>query len=290
MASNYWLKLYHETLHDPKVTRLSDRLYRRFMECLLMAAEGATERGDLPEIEDAAWTLHTDAAELANELQALASRGLLTIIDQGGYYVTKFTDRQAPVSDAERKQRQRERELKRAYYGTGVTKRAASETAEVHPDVTNRVAESDKNQNRVRGESDESENQKAGATRPAPSLSSSSKPAWTQVLARAGIVVSGTIESEKWADLAEEAGIERFTSAVEIAVEQGKRSLAYVRGVVRHSMAEKRMPGDSPPRASPDSKSKVSRQRTVLDAAWADLERQKQEAMANGNELGGPKS
>ena len=71
------------------------------------------------------------------------------------------------------------------------------------------------------------------------------------MLARAGIVVSGAIESEKWADLAEEAGELRFESAVGVAVEQGKRSLAYVRGVVRHSMAEKRMPGDAPPRASP---------------------------------------
>ena len=114
-------------------------------------------------------------------------------------------------------------------------------------------------------DAEETQTQTARARR-APALSSSSsKPTWTQVLARAGIVVSGTIESEKWADLAEEAGIERFTSAIEIAVEQGKRSLAYVRGVVRHSMAEQRMPGDGPPRASPTSgRGKVDPQLEIL--------------------------
>lgn len=43
MASTYWIKLYHETLHDPKVMRLPDRLFRRWR--VVHCARRETRRG-----------------------------------------------------------------------------------------------------------------------------------------------------------------------------------------------------------------------------------------------------
>jgi len=42
--SKLWIKLYHEILDDPKMCKLSDRLYRRVMELFLLAGE--TNKGE----------------------------------------------------------------------------------------------------------------------------------------------------------------------------------------------------------------------------------------------------
>ncbi len=39
MANNYWIKLYHEILRDPKMARLPDRVWRRTIELFLLAGE-----------------------------------------------------------------------------------------------------------------------------------------------------------------------------------------------------------------------------------------------------------
>jgi len=115
MASRYWLKLYHEILHDPKMGTLSDRLWRRCIEMFLLAGD-YDEEGHLPSIEDIAWALRTNADELAQELAELARIGILSK-DGNGWYVTKWTERQAAVSGAERMRQLRGRKQREQYYG-----------------------------------------------------------------------------------------------------------------------------------------------------------------------------
>lgn len=122
MPSKYWIKLYHEMLHDPKMGRLSDHLYRRCIEMFLLAGEYGAD-GLLPSPTDMAWTLRADDTELQADLLALAETGILTKTDKG-WLVTKFAARQEAVSGNQRVQRYRERNRKAEYLcNAPVTKR-----------------------------------------------------------------------------------------------------------------------------------------------------------------------
>jgi len=139
MAAKYWLKLYHEILHDYKMFSLSDRLYRRVIECLLMAGE-LDEEGFLPALPEMAFTLRTDSKELMGELRELEKVGILTPVDDG-WIVTNFAERQAAVSDAERVRRWRDRRQKDQYESDGndsvtipVTKRNVDKDSDIDKD------------------------------------------------------------------------------------------------------------------------------------------------------------
>lgn len=140
MAATYWIKLYHEILHDPKMGRLPDKLWRRVIEIFLIAGE-AGEGGRLPLIEDMAWTLRADEVDLTADLEALAVPGveIVKLID-GRWFVVKFADRQGPVGGAERVQQYRERKRKEEYYGNEQATEMKQSGNEV---VTKRYAESD---------------------------------------------------------------------------------------------------------------------------------------------------
>jgi len=114
MASNYWIKLYHEILDDPKMGRLDDHLFRRVVELLLIAGE--TDKGGvLPPIVDIAWRLRIPENEVQEYLDELLEIDFVHI-DDDAWIITKFADRQAPVCPAERKRRQRVRDKKALYY------------------------------------------------------------------------------------------------------------------------------------------------------------------------------
>src|SRR3990167_8543280 len=111
MSSKYWIKLYHEILHDRKVASLEDRLWRRVIECFLLAGE-QNEGGYLPPLEDIAWTLRASTEELETDRNELISAGILEFHD-GRYFVKKFAERQSPMDKSEymrrlRGERQRE--------------------------------------------------------------------------------------------------------------------------------------------------------------------------------------
>ena len=112
--SNYWVKLYHEILDDPKMGRLSDRLYRRVIELFLVAGEYQKE-GLLPKPSDVAWRLHINEHELLSDLQDLADLGIVHL-DNGKWIVTKFAERQAPMTSTERVQRFRDSKTKSFYH------------------------------------------------------------------------------------------------------------------------------------------------------------------------------
>lgn len=114
MASNYWIKLYHEILDDPKMGRLRDNLWRRVIECFLIAGE-MQGNGELPPLEDMAWRLRVNEEILESELGELAGVGILERRN-GGWFVTNFADRQSAMSSSERGKRWREQQRKQDYY------------------------------------------------------------------------------------------------------------------------------------------------------------------------------
>jgi len=114
MISYQWIKLYIETLHDPKMGKLSDRLWRRAVECFLLAGE-LGNGGELPPIDKMSWTLRSDVEQLETEFFNLCEVGILSHID-GVYYVTSFSKRQAKIDSADRIKNFRERKKKLDYY------------------------------------------------------------------------------------------------------------------------------------------------------------------------------
>jgi len=114
MASKYWIKLYHEILHDPKMGRLPDGVWRRAVEMFLLAGELGDD-GKLPPIADMAWTLRLDEGVLRKDLEALVKAEIVTETD-GQWIVTHFAKRQAPVPGAERLRQFRESQRKGQYY------------------------------------------------------------------------------------------------------------------------------------------------------------------------------
>lgn len=108
MGSKYWIKLYHEILADPKMGRLPDRTWRRCIELFLLAGE-TDDNGQLPSIDDIAWTLRVDRDELISDMEALEAVDILSRDEDGNWNVTKFTERQDPDTPKERAERYRER-------------------------------------------------------------------------------------------------------------------------------------------------------------------------------------
>jgi DNA-binding transcriptional regulator YhcF (GntR family) len=114
MTANYWIKLYHEVLYDPKMAKMPDHLYRRTIELFLLAGE-TDKDGALPSVSDMAWKLRIEKEQLETELVELQRTGIISMVN-GGYFVTKFADRQDAATPAERKRYQRDRDRKEQYY------------------------------------------------------------------------------------------------------------------------------------------------------------------------------
>lgn len=119
MPSYFWIKLYHEILHDPKMGRLTDNLWRRVIEIFLLAGENDND-GNLPPIESMAWTLRLSVEELEANLQALEK---VNIVSQtpDGWHVTHYAQRQAAIPGKERVSAHRDRVKKQEYYADETT-------------------------------------------------------------------------------------------------------------------------------------------------------------------------
>jgi hypothetical protein len=131
---NHWIKLYVEMNHDPKIGLLTDDLKWRFISVLLLAGELGSD-GFLPEIGEMAWTLRTSPDTLAGQMRTLAGRGLVELrINPDGeerWFITKFAERQAPSTNAERQKQWRNRNAP----VTTVTKRNAKVTPEAETEA-----------------------------------------------------------------------------------------------------------------------------------------------------------
>lgn len=119
MPSNYWIKLYHEILEDPKMGRLPDRTWRRAIEIFLLAGE-TNGKGILPPLSDIAWRLRTTEAEVMEDLEALAAADIVKL-NGNRWHVINFAKRQAATGNTERQQQWRDRQRKSQYYNDGET-------------------------------------------------------------------------------------------------------------------------------------------------------------------------
>lgn len=125
-----WIKLYTETLSDPKMGRMSDHLYRRTVE-LFMLAGTIDQDGLLPDIEDIAWTLHTSPKDIRETVDALSGLGVLTVSGQQ-IIVTHFAERQqSNLTEAERKAAYRDKQ--RTKFGQ-MSGQVSGQTADKCPD------------------------------------------------------------------------------------------------------------------------------------------------------------
>lgn len=114
--ADYWIKLYHEILDDPKMATLPDNLYRRAIEVFLLAGRFSQERnGNIPDTAKLAWALRMNETQLQSDLEALEKVGIVKQ-RKDGWFVLNFEKRQQALSSTERSQRHRERQRKQQYY------------------------------------------------------------------------------------------------------------------------------------------------------------------------------
>lgn len=113
MAASYpWIKLWLDILRDPKMGRMSDRLFRRSVEMFLFAGD-VNDGGTLPTLADMAWGLRITPEQLETELRELAAVGIVHRDEMTGrWFVTNFAKRQSRSTDAERMRRYRARKKK----------------------------------------------------------------------------------------------------------------------------------------------------------------------------------
>jgi hypothetical protein len=94
----YWIKLYTEIVHDPKMGRLTDRQFRTCINLFALAGE-LDQDGALPGLADMAWELHIPYDDLVTDLQALAAVNILTC-DTDTWHICKWQKRQAQAPSA----------------------------------------------------------------------------------------------------------------------------------------------------------------------------------------------
>jgi DnaD/phage-associated family protein len=101
-----WIKLYTEILDDPKMGRLPNHLWRRAIELFLLAGKNGNG-GALQPVEEMAWTLRLDKVKMLEDLHGLAEVGVVQEAQPDQWVVVNFAKRQAALTDAERKKKQR---------------------------------------------------------------------------------------------------------------------------------------------------------------------------------------
>lgn len=108
MASKYWIKLYHEILYDPKMGKMSDKLFRHTIQLFLLAGETDKE-GELPSIDDICWALRITENECNETLQELQRLNVANCNGDSVWYITHFKNRQDASTSTERSRARRER-------------------------------------------------------------------------------------------------------------------------------------------------------------------------------------
>jgi hypothetical protein len=114
--ADYWIKLYHEIIDDPKMATLPDRLWRRVIELFLLAGKLCPDKsGVLPDTRQLAWLLRVSTDELQTDMSQLAGTGIIKSIPNG-WMIVNFEKRQQAASSTERVKQHRERKQKQQYY------------------------------------------------------------------------------------------------------------------------------------------------------------------------------
>jgi len=134
-VADYWIKLYHELLDDPKMALLPDRLWRRTIELFLLAGK-VNKNGLLPDTAEVAWMLRCNRDEIQLDMDQIAMAGIIYKVDEG-WMVAKFEERQAASTSTERSRYFRQNQKKEIYYGdksrtTGIYKITCTKNNKVY--------------------------------------------------------------------------------------------------------------------------------------------------------------
>lgn len=113
--ADYWIKLYHDILDDPKMAVLPDNLWRRIIELFLFAGK-LYKDGNLPDTKQIAWCLRRNENDLETELQQIVTTGII-VKSETGWFIPKFKLRQDPMTGAERTKKFRETKQHQQYNG-----------------------------------------------------------------------------------------------------------------------------------------------------------------------------
>ena len=85
-----WIKLYCEILEDPKMGRMPEWLFARFVKLLLIAGRERKD-GLLPPVEYMLWTLRPlEEEKMLESLRMLAEVGVTDQTDDGRWYIVHF--------------------------------------------------------------------------------------------------------------------------------------------------------------------------------------------------------
>jgi hypothetical protein len=88
----HWLRLYHETLDDPKVQELPGDDFKGWVNCLIAGSQNSP-RGQLPPLAKLAFLLRLSVEQTEGLCGRLVERGLLESQD-GRWAIHNFTNRQ----------------------------------------------------------------------------------------------------------------------------------------------------------------------------------------------------
>jgi hypothetical protein len=153
----YWVKLYTEIVNDPKMGRLTDRQFRTCINLFALAGE-IDQDGTLPDVDDLAWRLRLQRADLIADLEALAAVNILTATSEG-WIISKWEERQAKApSAAKEKVLQRVHEYRERERNEDVTT--------LHPEVKRAVTPPEKNRIDIEKKRKEQSMQDDGETPP----------------------------------------------------------------------------------------------------------------------------
>lgn len=228
--NNYWMKLWFEILRDPKMGMLPDRLWRRVIELFLLAGQFGNE-GSLPDEATIAWHLNKSVATIRNDLKSIAKLGIVTQLNDGTWAVTNFKKRNASVSAAKRVKDFRDRQR----YGNALQEGNA-EANDVDNDVDNESAntsETGRYQEEQKNRSTELKDPEEVARARAREVTRNAFEVYEQACGSYSSIIA-----EKILLAIEEYSEPWVIAALEVAIENNKRSWSYAEAILKRWRVE----------------------------------------------------
>jgi len=223
--NNYWMKLWFEILRDPKMGMLPDRLWRRVIELFLLAGQFGNE-GSLPDEATIAWHLNKSVATIRNDLKSIAKLGIVTQLNDGTWAVTNFKKRNASVSAAKRVKDFRDRQR----YGNALQEGNAEDN-DVDNDVDNESAnasETGRYQEEQKNRSTELKDPEEVARARAREVTRNAFEVYEQACGSYSSIIA-----EKILLAIEEYSEPWVIAALEVAIENNKRSWSYTEAILK---------------------------------------------------------
>lgn len=254
-----WVKLWTEILHDRKMALLTDRQFRICINLIAMA--GIEDKdGELMLLDDMAFQLRMTSGDLKDDLAEL-ERVNIVAAKGGQYRLVHFGERQPrppsadPSAVLERVHRYREKA--RGERNASVTTRNVV-TPNCNEGVTTPVTSvtsvttiEEKREEKIRGEKMREDPETAAAAPPrrggalSPEFLAASVKRFESSI---GIIASAHMQEDicSYLEDLEAASVPTWWDlAISEAEAQNKRSWAYVRGILKTCLANKRAPGAS---------------------------------------------